>query len=84
MWRVLATVLFLLPVAIRCWLVKKTAWPEYKGYAVVSVMRLALIMGIGVAALWARGMTPEILAIVFMALVVVSLLIPVSRPKLNS
>jgi hypothetical protein len=84
MLRVLGIVLFLIPVVIRCWLVKKTAWPEYKGYAVVSVMRLALIIGIGIAALWARGMTTEILAIVFMALLVVSLLIPVSRPKLNS
>jgi hypothetical protein len=84
MWRVLATVLFLIPVAIRCWLVKKTAWPEYKGFAVVSVVRLALIMGIGIAALWARGLMTEILAIVFMTLLVLSLLIPVSRPKLKS
>jgi len=84
MWRVLGTVLFVIPVTIRCWLVKKTAWPKYKGYAVVSVIRLALIMGIGIAALWSRGMTTQILAIVFMALLVVSLLIPVSRPKPNS
>ena len=38
MWRVLGTVLFVIPVVTRCWLVKKTAWPEYKGYAVVSVI----------------------------------------------
>ena len=80
-WRVLGTVVFLIPIAIRCWLVKKKAWPEYKGYAVVSVIRLALLMGIGVAALWAVGNATQILAMVFMALFVVSLLIPLRRPQ---
>jgi hypothetical protein len=41
-------------------------------------------VGIGVAALWAHGRMTEILAIVFMTLLVLSLLIPVSRPKLKS
>jgi hypothetical protein len=61
----------------------KTAWPEYKRYAVLSVIRLVLIMGVGIAALWASGMTTQIIAIVFMSLLVVSLLIPVNRPKPN-
>lgn len=84
MWRVLGTALFLIPIAIRCWLIKKAAWPEYKGYAVVSVIRLALIMGIGIVALWASGMTTGILAIVFTALFAFSFLIPVNRPKVNT
>jgi hypothetical protein len=41
-------------------------------------------MGIGIAALWARGLMTEILAIVFMTLLVLSFLIPVSRQKLKS
>ena len=81
-WRVFGTVMFLVRVAIRCWLVKK-AWPEYKSYAVVSVIRLALPMSIGIAALWTAGSATQILVLVFMALFVVSLLIPLRRPNLN-
>jgi presenilin-like A22 family membrane protease len=79
MWRVLGTGLFLIPIAIRCWLMKK-AWPSYKGYAWLSVIRLALVMGIGIAALW--GVTKVVL-IVIMFLFGVSFLVPATRPKLN-
>ena len=53
------------------------------GYAVVSVIRRVLIMGVGITALWARAMTIQILGIVLMTLLAVSLLIPVSRPRPN-
>jgi hypothetical protein len=81
MWRVLGTGLFLIPVAIRCWLMKKTAWASYKGYAVLSVIRTALLMGIGIAALWrTTGVVLIVVALLFAA----SFLVPVARPKLNS
>jgi hypothetical protein len=81
MWRVLGTALFLIPIAMHCWLMKKSAWPSYKGYAVLSVIRTALMIGTGVAALW--GMAGVAL-IVIMAVLAVSFLVPVTRPKLNS
>jgi hypothetical protein len=39
MWRVLGTALFLIPIAIRCWLAKKAVWPEHKGHAVLVTCR---------------------------------------------
>ena len=81
MWRPLGTALFLIPIAIRCWLMKKAAWPSYKGYAVLSVIRTALIMGIGIAVLWRLT---EVVLIVIMALFAVSFLVPATRPKLNN
>jgi hypothetical protein len=78
MWKVFGTVLFLMPIAIRCRLMKRAAWSSHKAYAVLSVSRLALMMGIGIAALW--GMTGATL-IVIAALLAVSFLVPVTRPS---
>jgi len=81
MWRVLGTGLFLIPVAVHCWVMKKT-WPSYKGSsAVLSTIRLALAMGCGIAVLW--GVMTTIGLIAIMLLFALSFLVPAIRPKLK-
>ena len=80
MWRILGTALFMIPIAIRCWLMKKAAWPSYKGYAVLHVVRIALVMGVGIAGLWR---VTVVIPVVIVFLLALSFLVPVTRPKPN-
>jgi len=85
MWRVVLGVLFFTAlVCIRCWVAYKAYYPEHKGYAAVSVLRMALIAAIGVSALLASGFNLQVVVIICLVLFALSYCIPVTRPKLTT
>jgi hypothetical protein len=64
MWRIVGVLFFAALVCIRCWVAYRAYFPEYKGFAAVSVLRMVLVAAIGISALWMSGFAFQVIVIV--------------------